>query len=121
MKEARGVIIDEAMAGRLTKGWQTELLIHGDVSNRLGALLMDVPSIDNALANEGEIEFRCWSTVSGASEAFMKTLEQPTGMPDDKQGGLKSRQERMNAFEIRNQTMPCETHRRIGCLNCPVP
>ena len=85
-----GVMIDKAKALRLVPGWKTELLIHGDVFNRLGVLLMDVSSIDNALANEGEIEFHCWSIVSGASEAFMKTLEQP-------------------------ESMPCETHGVPGC------
>jgi len=88
MRDAIGVIIDQAKAWTLVPGWATEILLHGDIFNRLDVLLMnmDVKVIYDILDSGGEIEFRCWSKVPGASEAFIKTLEQPGIIPCDNHG-----------------------------------
>lgn len=88
MRDAIGVIIDKAKARTLVPGWETEILLHGDIFNRLDVLLMDmdVKRIHDILDSGGEIEFRCWSKVPGASEAFMKTLEQPREMACETHG-----------------------------------
>lgn len=86
MRETRGVFIDKAKARTLVPGWEMEILLHGDVLDKGGAYILDVKNISDTLAVEGEIEFRCRSRFPGASEAFIKTLERPAGMPCDNYG-----------------------------------
>ncbi len=121
----KGIIIDHKLAGKLVQGWRAVLIANGRVYDGLGNILIDPEDICKVIVG-GEVDFYC-DTGKEASD-FIKTLLKTeeskiptTGMSCETQGALKSRQERIEEFKTRNQTIPCETHRRINCADCPVP
>jgi len=77
------MIINRELAGRLPSGWEQDILAHGDVLTKSGAFILDDQEIHKAIANDGEIEYRC---------RVVRTSEKSRGMPCDNHGVIGCQQ-----------------------------